>query len=233
MRLLVTRPREQGARLAKELEALGHAALLCPLLEPVFEGTLPDLGRFGALVFTSQNGVAALARLTEDRDLPAFTVGGATREAALAAGFETVVSAEGDAGDLLELLRRLWSADKAPLLHVSGAEQAADLAEGLAGDGLALERAVLYRMERMEELPEDVRTALASEELDAVLFFSPRTASVFVCLCEREGLAERCRTLEALCLSPAVADAAAGLPWKSLRTAERPNSQSLLNLLPG
>lgn len=232
MRLLVTRPREQGARLAGELRAQGHEALLCPLLEPVFEGELPSLEGVGALVFTSQTGVAAFTALTEQRGLPVFCVGGATQAAALAAGFRRVTSAEGDAGDLLALLRRKGAAQAAPLLHLSGAEQALDLGGALAAEGIRLERAILYRMEPARQLPEDVRTALDAGELDAVLFFSPRTASVFVCLCEREGLSERCRTLEALCLSPAVAEAAASLPWRRLRTAERPNRQSLMDLLP-
>ncbi len=66
--------------------------------------------------------------------------------------------------------------------------------------------------------------------MDGVLFFSPRTAESFASLCARDGLSERCRTLTAFCLSPAVAEAAA-LPWRAVRIAARPDQESLLELL--
>jgi len=57
-----------------------------------------------ALAFTSRNGVAAFAALSDDRSLPVFTVGDATAEAARTAGFAAVRSAAGALEDLARLL---------------------------------------------------------------------------------------------------------------------------------
>ncbi len=80
MRVLVTRPEEDASALAAALAARGFDALVEPMLSvaPAPGVTPPlDLDGVQALLFTSANGVRALARLTERRDLPAFTVGDA------------------------------------------------------------------------------------------------------------------------------------------------------------
>src|SRR4030095_6684544 len=58
--VVVTRAREQASELRRRLEALGAEGVELPAIpiEPVpFD--LPDLDRYGWLVFTSANGVAA------------------------------------------------------------------------------------------------------------------------------------------------------------------------------
>ena len=62
-------------------------------------------------------------------------------------------------------------------------------------------------------------------------FFSPRTAEAFVSLVGACGLAAACERLEALCLSPAVAKTLAGLAWRRVRTASRPDQDALLELM--
>ena len=59
-----------------------------------------------ALLFTSANGVRALAALTPRRDLPALCVGPATAAAARQAGFVNCFEAAGDARALADLARR-------------------------------------------------------------------------------------------------------------------------------
>lgn len=234
MKLLVTRPQPQGDALVRRLRALGHEAVAAPLLEIDFLPEPPDLERIGALLFTSANGVAAFSRSLEVSGavarLPVLAVGAATAEAARGAGFLSVESAEGDAGDLLALAEARAQGLSGGLLHVSGADLAFDLAGALTAAGVAAKRHVAYRARPVERLPETVRTALTNGDLDGMLFFSPRTADSFASLCARDGLSERCRTLTAFCLSPAVA-AAAALPWRAVRIAAQPDQESLLELL--
>jgi uroporphyrinogen-III synthase len=231
LRLLVTRPLPQGEALAQRLRAAGHEALICPLLTVEWLDADLSLDGVAALVFTSANGVAAFARLQETRGLPVFCVGDATARAAREAGFSEVESAEGNAQDLADLIRARWPREGGGLLHISGEDQAFDLTGDLSRRGFDARRAVLYRTLAVEQLPGDVRTALDSGAMDGMLFLSPRTAASFVSLCERQGLGERCRTLAAYCLSEAVAEAAGGLPWGTVRIAARPTQSSLLDLL--
>ncbi len=108
VRLLVTRPEPDGERTAAALRARGHDVLVAPLLRRRrVDCELPD-GPYGAVVMTSANAARAVARHPQREQLtalPAFTVGRHTAEAARAAGFRDVHSADGDKNDLVALLR--------------------------------------------------------------------------------------------------------------------------------
>src|ERR1700755_2220735 len=98
MKILITRPAEDGAEIAQRLAAMGHEALLAPMLTVEFHGGAPlVLEDVQAIVPTSANGVRALAARTSRRDLPLFAVGPQTAAAADQAGFIRVRNAEGDA----------------------------------------------------------------------------------------------------------------------------------------
>ena len=161
MRLLVTRPEPDGARTAQALRARGHAVVLAPLLRTEnVDFVLPEQA-FSAVVLTSANAARAIAdhpgraQLTA---LTAFTVGRRTAEAARALGFRDVRSADGDKGDLVDLLRadfvrtdllRMESGDRAPLLYLAGEDRAGDL----AGAGLPVHTAVVYRALKADHFP--------------------------------------------------------------------------------
>jgi uroporphyrinogen-III synthase len=78
-----------------------------------------------ALAFTSANAVRAFAGLEARRDLPVFAVGGATAEAARAAGFGAVEDA---AGDVQALADHLIARRPGRILHPAAAEPDAALA---------------------------------------------------------------------------------------------------------
>src|SRR5262249_2147911 len=108
MRLLVTRPQDDGERTAARLRARGHHVTLAPLLGV----GAADFDRRGAplsaVVMTSANAARAIARHPRREALvalPAFPVGRHTAEAARAAGFREVECADGDKDDLAALLR--------------------------------------------------------------------------------------------------------------------------------
>ncbi|MDQ2102896.1 uroporphyrinogen-III synthase [Azospirillum isscasi] len=237
--ILVTRPAEDSEPLAARLRGLGFRVSLEPMLEIRWlDGPEPDVGNVQALLFTSANGVRGYARRTSRRDRPAYAVGDATATAAREAGFAQVESASGDVYALAALVRGRCTATAGPLLHVAGTKLAGDLSGLLAEAGFSVLRETLYDAVPTERLSDGTAAALRTGTLDAVLFFSPRTARSFVRLVAEAGLIDRCRTVDALCLSPAVAEAARTYgelgvtPWQSVRVAPRPEQESLLGLLP-
>ncbi len=134
MRLLVTRPQDDGERTAARLRARGHHVTLAPLLRiEAVDFELPR-ERLSAVVMTSANAARAVHRHPW-RDaliaLPAFTVGRHTAEAARAAGFREVECADGDKDDLTALLRARFNESSAPFAP----DVAAALAQG-ALDGV-------------------------------------------------------------------------------------------------
>jgi uroporphyrinogen-III synthase len=231
MRLLLTRPEADSKALARRLQALGHEVLVAPLLSIETLPVKPELSEITDLVFTSSNGVRSFAEASPRRDLRVWAVGEATAASAAAAGFGDIRTAAGDAAALLELIRRDLPPGAAQLLHPSGLHAAGDLEAALTAAGYRARRLALYEAVAAKEFPAYVRAALAGSKLDAVLFFSPRTVRVFVCLAERERLAAACAGIKALCLSKAVAEAAAALEWAEIAAAERPDMNSLLALL--
>jgi uroporphyrinogen-III synthase len=226
MRILVTRPLEDGEAIAARLAEMGHQALLAPLLEPRWlAGSEPDFAGVQAILATSANGIRALARRTQRRDLPVFAVGPQTTDEARKRGFTEIRNADGDAGTLADAVPRWAGAGDGALLHVCGEEAPGTLGVMLESRGFTVRRAVLYAVDAAAALPPDVATALKNDALDGALFFSPRSARVFC------ALTADTRRLTAFCISPATAGALPPDAFVRTLVAARPNQDSLLALL--
>jgi uroporphyrinogen-III synthase len=240
MRSAVTRPDPQASRTAERLIAAGQAPLLAPLLvfRPLPSGPI-DTTRFDALAITSRSAIAALAASAPDRagmealrTLPVFAVGEATAGAARAAGFARVSSADGDAAALAALLAERL-APGARILHLTGADQAADLGALSRPHGLAVEVRIMYRMEAAGALPAPLAEAAARAEVDAVLVYSPRTAAVYAdCLAASAAAARRALVrVPHLALSERVAAPLRKAGIGEILVSPRPHEDAILTLV--
>ena len=232
MRVLVTRPREDAAGLAEALTARGCEAVLEPLFHVEFMDTAAlDLSGVHAFLLTSANGARALSRRDVSRELPVYAVGDATASAVRDAGFEQVHSADGGVDQLAELVKDRVPHDAGALLHVAGSEVAGDLGGTLESAGYGYRRAVLYRAVPVKGLTAATVAALKDGDIDAVVFYSPRSAETCIELMRKARLVRAARGLDALCLSAAVGEAASELTWRDVRVAPRPDQESLLGLI--
>jgi len=229
LRILVTRPAADAAPLVAELAARGHEAVVEPLLiiRPCDDVTI-DLGGVQALLFTSANGVRAFAGLSARRDLPAFAVGDRTAASCRAAGFAQVESAGGDVDDLARLVAARVAPGGGELLHAAASAVAGDLGGMLEAAGFKIRRQILYRSEPAASLSPEAISAFVGGRIDAVLFFSPRTAQTFVSLARDADLVRFMPGVAACCLSMAVAEAAGSLAWRRIVIAPAPTSEALL-----
>lgn len=232
MRILVTRPVEDGKEIAARLAEMGHQALLAPLLAvrfhdgPLLEESEPDLAEVQAILATSANGVRALARRTARRDFSIFAVGPQTADEARRCGFTEIKNADGDAKALAEAATR-WASRKGVLLHVCGEDAPGTLAENLSLRGFQVRRVVLYGIEPATQLPPEAVAALKAGALDAAMFFSPRSARIFGVLADDLPT----ESLVALCISQATAQALISLSFARVAVAARPNQTAMLALL--
>lgn len=233
MRAVVTRPAEDAERIAAPLRARGVDVLIEPLLTitPKSDATL-DLDGVQALLLTSANGVRALAAVGAGHPdmllLPALAVGDQTAAVAREAGFGDVAAAEGDVTSLAALVRARLKPEGGALLHAAGSVVAGDLAGDLGRDGYEVRRAVLYAARPADAFSTAFRDTLAAGTVNAVFLYSPRTAKTFATLAHQADLRDACRGLRAYCLSQAVADAVADVPFAAVRVAERPEQDALL-----
>lgn len=236
MRLLLTRPRPEAERTANALRALGHEPLFAPMLEI---RNLPEVtfgaGPWSALLMTSGNAARALA-LHPDRDaitaLRCYAVGQQTAEAARAAGFSQVVSAQGDGGDLARLLA-LAIADKSlPLLYLAGDDRARDMAAELAPAGLRLQTIVVYRALAAQEFDPEIVAALRDGKIDGALHYSRRSAGIFVACAQKSRVAEAAARLRHFCLSQRASEPLSETGATRISIAERPDEPAMLALIP-
>lgn len=232
MRVLITRPRHDAEPLAARLSALGIESLIEPLLFVSFlPGPPLDLSGIQALLVTSANGARALAARDERRHLPVFTVGDASARAAAECGFGHVESASGDVETLGRLVMDRLNPETGAVLHVAGSKVAGDLAGIVIESGFTYRREVLYETRKAERFSAAALKSLKAGALDGVLFFSPRTAAAFAALARQAGVQAFCEKIDAYCLSPAVAEAAAALAWRHAPTARRPDQDAMVDLL--
>jgi uroporphyrinogen-III synthase len=235
MRLLVTRPDPDGERTAAVLRAHGHEALLSPLLRmEAIDFALADEA-YGAVVMTSANAARAVAAHPDRARLTAlavFTVGRHTADAARAAGFRDVHSADGDKDDLGRLLAASRAGDDRPLLYLAGEDRSGDLVLGPAALGPAAVRTVVvYRAVKADCFPPAVEAALAAHRLDGVLHFSRRSAQAYLDCAGRADMLESALAPLQYCLSRPVSEPLAAAGAVGIRVARRPEEAALIDLL--
>jgi uroporphyrinogen-III synthase len=196
----------------------------------IVEGAALPLRMAQAILFTSANGARALARRTSRRDIAVFGVGPQTAEAARAMGFATVVSADGDAAALADLVGSRLDPGAGLLFHAAGSETTGRLRQRLEASGFSVESEIVYAADPVPALPAAAVAALSSDILDGVFAFSPRSARILVDLVTKAELAPRCARLDACCLSAAVAEALAPLAFARVLVAGAANETAMLDL---
>ena len=232
MRIVVTRPQQDGERTAAALRALGHIVLVAPLLR-VEHIPVALHQAYGAAIVTSANAAAAIADLPA-RDaliaLPLYAVGRRSGDAARAVGFTDVHVAGGDLKDLLRLIAEHRPDARAPLLYLAGEDRSGDLIGDLAVRGIAAELAVVYRAATVPFAP-DMIGALQSGAVDVVLHYSKRSAEQYVMAAKMTGVAPQALRLRHICLSGPVAGPLIEAGARNVVVAKRPDEQAMVALI--
>ncbi len=226
MRLIITRPEEDGKSLADKLAGLGHIGVMLPLLKimPRTSPSLPDLP-WQAICITSANAVRAIEYPDTLKSVTLYCVGQQSLNEARHRGF-TRASAHGpDVSALSAYISSHLKPANGPLLYLSGAETSADLAGKLRTKGFTIHREVVY--DAKPEAPENLKGELATA--DGVLIYSPRTAQHWLTALQHESLTTDAANTMHFCLS---ANVAAILPRNFRRTvAESPDEFGMLSML--
>ena len=199
-RLLVLRPQPGADTTAARARALGFEPVIAPLFEVrAVPWDAPDPAAYDAVLMTSANaarhGGAALARY---RNLTLFAVGAATARAAADAGYNRIVTGDGDGA---ATLAGALAAGHRHILHLAGREHVA--LEGV-------DRRIVYASEPLE---------LAIPDADIALLHSARAARRF---------AQIARDRIAIAAFGAQVAAAAGSGWRAVAVAARPDEERRL-----
>ena len=220
--LILTRPAEASARFATQVRAAFGAmrVVVSPLMAPVWlDPALPDA--WDGVLFTSETGVAGLARLTARRG-PAVCVGARTAYVARAAGWQAKALG-GDADRLVAALAAQRLAGH--WLHARGVDAAGNLAQRLNAAGLQVTEALVYDQQD-QHLTQQARDALTGADPVLITVFSPRSARLFVA--QAGGMTA---PAQAVAISAAAAEPLAALMPGRVSVAQTPDAPGMLAAL--
>jgi len=239
MAVLVTRPYPDDGTTAASFRARGFDVLRAPMLrfEPV--AFHEDINaRYSAVIVTSANALRGIEpHLKGHRmlELPLFAVGEHTAAAARRAGFTHVVSANGDAANLRDLVLASLKAKElkkaSTLLYLAGAEFARDLASELEESGFRVVTQTTYKMIAVTSLPRETRDAFAANQVEAVLHYSQRSARAFLDAARAAGVEISALAIPQCCISAAVASVVRDAGATQVVVAATPDENALFEAL--
>jgi uroporphyrinogen-III synthase len=239
MAVLVTRPHPDDETTAASLRARGFDVLRAPMLrfEPV--AVHEDMNaRYSAVIVTSANALRGIEpHLKGHRmlELPLFAVGEHTAAAARRAGFTHVVSANGDAANLRDLvlasLRAKELKKASTLLYLAGAELTRDLASELEESGFRVVTQTTYKMIAVTSLPRETCDAFAANQVEAVLHYSQRSARAFLDAARAAGVEVSALAIPQCCISATVASVVRDAGATQVVVAATPDENALFEAL--
>ncbi|GLI93326.1 uroporphyrinogen-III synthase [Methylocystis echinoides] len=225
-RVLVLRAREDAARTAETLRAMGHEPVLSPVLEIAPTGAAIPPGPYDAVLASSAKGLeCAGADAHAFQSLPFHAVGAKTAAAARGLGWRPDIVA-GAAESILPLLLGRYTYP-VNFLYIAGRDRQPTLEAGLRGAGHRITTVTVYEARAAEALTESARAAIEAGSIAVALHYSRRSVDIFLRLVDAAGLAQHLRTMRHAALSNEVAAPlrAVGL---SPVVAEKPDEAGLL-----
>ena len=221
--LLLTRPEAQARQFLEQLDqdVVGCVdVVISPLITIVASDDTPKLADNVGLIFTSINGVASTARMTDIRGQVAYCVGPATTEAARQAGWDAIQAGRNADGLVATLIDKK---PKGPLLHLRGLHTRGSVASRLSDAGVTTSEHVAYT-QCAQSLSDDALGALEGDRMVIVPLFSPRSAELFA----RQAPS---RSFLIAALSDAVAQNVGRLNHVETYVAQTPDAQAIGRLV--
>jgi uroporphyrinogen-III synthase len=229
-RIWLTRPQLDSETQANLLGLHGIPSIISPVMriEPLHAFLAADVGSIKGILITSRHAAHALSTLAEFIHLPIFCVGAATAQKARDAGFKSIFHGTSDVLELIPLILQTLPRG-ASLLYLAGEETRVDVGVLLKPHGVQLEKRVTYTAHAATELSDELLDALRANVVCGVSFLSVRSAEIAIGLLKKYGITPH--AINAYCLSLPIAQAAAGLGWKSIHACAIPTLTAMHELI--
>ena len=181
MHILLTRPLEDCSEMIIKFKSLGHQVSHLPLLSiEKIDYDQINFSDYKGIIFTSANAVKYLDHKNIDKNLLCFCVGSATEKKARSAGFQNVIAAEGNVGNLKELILQNFDQKDGQLIYISGETISVDLDQQLTKEGYSVKRIVNYRTIYNQKFDDNFIKELMLKIPDMVYIYSQNSASSFL-----------------------------------------------------
>ena len=229
--VIITRPIDQSRILAEKLQVFGYKVFVSPLLRIIPIPKRLNLSPVQAIVFTSANAVRPFSELNSERNLPVFAVGHATAQAAELLNFNNISIGEKNAESLIGQIINKHSPKDGLILYISGERVTSSVEKLLLRHGFRVQRQILYRAEAAKRFSSEAMRAIENKEVKIILFFSPRTAKIFLNLMKVGGNERFYGDMIALCISDSVASNLHRNMWKKILVADSPSTDAMIGAL--
>ncbi len=237
--LLITRPLPEAEETARLVTAANGAPLLAPALTiqpprdpgPFLEA-LHHPERFDAILLTSANGARALIDHWRQPMMPPplFAVGKKTATLLEKQGWPVIIPPRAAGGERLAATIRQQHPRFNRFLFPRAEIGRAELIEHLRRAGKSVTVVSAYRAETIKRLPAAILDRLAAGRIDAIPFFSGRSASAFLAALPESGR-EWLKKPLLVAISPVTGQTLREHGLKADLTATKANAEGILRVL--
>ena len=217
MHILFTRPLEDCHEMILKFQSLGHEISHLPLIN--IEGLkyeAPNYSEFKAIIFTSTNAVKFLDIKSIDKKLKCFCVGSATEKKARSVGFQNVFAAEGNVGNLKELILQNFKPSDGKLIYISGEIISSDLDKELISSGYTIERLINYRANPIEKYDESFIEKLKLKMPEITYIYSQNSAINFLKVIKNYQLETLWMNTNLMCIGEKTSSILNEIKWKKI-----------------
>lgn len=233
--ILVTRPEPGASATAEKLREAGFNTIVVPFTQMVAMPAAENPDRFHdatIIIVTSANALRYLSRdiavkLTE---LPVLTVGDATKQEALRQGFKDVRSADGNAQDLADLIRREVS-QKDHVVYLCGAVRTTDIEDELNRLEFDFSVVETYKTVKISQLTYKINTLFSENKIDAVCFYSSVSAKLYAEVAETGKNEPKLLKIIPFCISERAKTCLPSALLDGAFVCEKPRDDAMIDLL--
>ena len=216
MHILLTRPLEDCIDLIKKFKKLGHTVSHLPLLNIEKIKYEEKLKGYKGIIFTSSNAIKFLNIKSIDKNIKCFCVGFATEKTAKSVGFQNIISAEGNAENLKELILQNYNPSEGILLYVSGELITIDLDKLLIKEGFLIKRVINYKSSHNVIFNKEFVEKLKQNIPDIVYVYSQNSALSFINFIKNERSESLWMNTNLMCLGEKTSSILNEIKWKKI-----------------
>ena len=217
MHILLTRPLEDSIEMISKFKSLGHQVSHLPLLRvDKVDYKQINFSDFKGIIFTSANAVKFLDLKKIDKKILCFCVGNATEQKARIAGFQNVITAEGNVENLKELILQNLDQKDGKLIYVSGEIISVDLDHQLIKEGYNIKRIANYRTSHNQKFDENFVKELRLKIPDMVYVYSQNSALSFLNFIKVHQLETLWMDTNLMCIGEKTSSILNEIKWKKI-----------------
>ena len=217
MHILLTRPLEDSVEMISKFNSLGHQVSHLPLLRvDKVDYKQINFSDFKGIIFTSANAVKFLDLKKIDKKILCFCVGNATEQKARIAGFQNVITAEGNVENLKELILQNLDQKDGKLIYVSGEIISVDLDHQLIKEGYNIKRIANYRTSHNQKFDENFVKELRLKIPDMVYVYSQNSALSFLNFIKVHQLETLWMDTNLMCIGEKTSSILNEIKWKKI-----------------